>query len=91
MSEALSTTKLPEAAYAALDALKAQAGAAMMMLPGKDKTEGRTVLAVAHAQMEEHEVWTRKIVRALLSGKGQTNIETVDAEWLVRTFEGAQQ
>jgi len=82
----LTTHKLPEGAYAALAGLKAQAGAAMMMLPGEDLTAGKKALAAAHGQIAQHETWAKKIVKALMASKGQTTVDTADAEWLERTF-----
>lgn len=77
---------LPEGAYAALEGLKAQADAAMLMLPGESKTEGEKALAAAHAQIAENAVWARRIVAAIMAGDEKTTVVSVDAEWLERTF-----
>lgn len=82
----MTTQKLPEGAYAALAGLKAQAGAAMMMLPGEDQAAGRKALAAAHVQISQNEAWAKKIVKALMAGKEQATVDTADAEWLERTF-----
>lgn len=82
----MATQKLPESAYAALAGLKAQAGAAMMMLPGEDLAAGKKALEAAHAQISQNEIWARKIVNAIIAGKGQVTVDTADDEWLERTF-----
>lgn len=82
----MSKQKLPDGAYAALNGLKAQAGAAMLMLPGRNKAGGKNALANAHAQIAANEVWAKKIVKALMSSGGQTTVDSADAEWLERTF-----
>lgn len=82
----INTKKLPESAYAALAGLKAQAGAAMMMLPGEDLAAGKKALAAAHAQIAQNETWAKKIVKELMAGNGQTTADTADDEWLERTF-----
>lgn len=82
----MSTPKLPEGAYAALEGLKAQADAAMMMLPGGDVAAGKKSLAAAHAQIAQHEAWAKKIIKALMASKGQVTVVTADAKWLEHTF-----
>ncbi|WP_115855678.1 hypothetical protein [Kushneria indalinina] len=75
----MSNRKLPDGAYVALEGLQGQAKAAMAMLPGQDKTQAREALGVAQAKMAANEEWTRKIVKALMSGDGTTTAETADA------------
>ncbi len=82
----MATQRLPDGAYAALAGLKAQAGAALIMLPGEDIGAGRKALAAAHAQIAQHEDWAKKIVKALMASKGQITVETADSEWLERAF-----
>ncbi|MFG6179704.1 hypothetical protein ACGTN6_20940 [Halomonas sp. THAF12] len=82
----MSVRKLPDGAYAALEGLQGQAKAAMAMLPGQDKAEAKEALRAAQAKMAANEEWTRKIVKALMSGDGTTTTETADAAWLERTF-----
>ncbi|GAB0154690.1 hypothetical protein [Marinobacterium sp. BA1] len=82
----MSRQKLPDGAYAALEGLKAQADAAMMMVPGKNKAEGKKALAVAHAKIAANEEWAKKIVNAIMIGDGQKTVATADSEWLERTF-----
>lgn len=77
---------LPEGAYNALNALKAQAGAAMMLLPGDNKVEGRKALKAAHSDMSANEDWVKKIFKAIMKGDGQTTIVSADAAWLEKTF-----
>lgn len=78
--------KLPDGAYEALAGLKAQAGAAMLMLPGNDVEKGKKALKTAHAQIAANEVWAKKIVSVILSGDGQITVATADDAWLERTF-----
>lgn len=81
--------RLPKGAYAALEGLKAQAGAATATLPGNDSktvAAGRKALASAHAQMTKHSVWVNKIVKALMNNKSDVTVQTADADWLARTF-----
>ncbi|EPG9766629.1 hypothetical protein M0K88_004894 [Escherichia coli] len=78
--------KLPDGAYEALAGLKAQAGAAMLLLPGNDVAKGKKVLKIAHAQIAANEVWVKKIVSAILGGDVQTTVATADDAWLERTF-----
>lgn len=85
----MSDLKLPEGAYAALEGLKAQAGAAMQMFPtndGKTKADGKKALTVAHGQIAANEQWAKKIYRALSAAGGEHTVVSVDAEWLERTF-----
>lgn len=82
---------LPASAYAALEGLKEQADAAMQMLPGQDKAAGKAALEAAQEKMARNEPWTRKIVRAILAGDGETTIVTADIAWLERTFSGSEE
>jgi RNA-splicing ligase RtcB len=87
------SNKLPDGAYAALEGLKAQAGAAMLMLPGTPREEaakGKKALKAAHAQIAANEPWAKKIMNALMkasrAGDRQITVVTADAAWLERTF-----
>ncbi|MDU8350418.1 hypothetical protein RYA05_00755 [Pseudomonas syringae pv. actinidiae] len=77
---------LPDGAYEALKGLKAQAGAAMMLLPGDNKAEGRKALKAAHAQMSANDEWVKKIFKAIMNGDGKTTMDSADEEWLEKTF-----
>ncbi|MDH4602323.1 hypothetical protein [Pseudomonas syringae] len=81
--------KLPESAYAALEGLKAQAGAATLMLPGNDVKEGKKALKTAHAQMAANINWVDKIIKAISAAHSENTeltVVTADAEWLEQTF-----
>ena len=85
----MSSEKLPSAAYAALEALQAQAGAVVAAIPGNAKkagASGREALAAAQAKMAAHEAWVAKIVNALLKSKQGITVLDADAWWLESTF-----
>lgn len=85
----MSSEKLPSAAYAALEALQAQAGAVVAAIPGNAKkagASGREALAAAQAKMAAHEAWVAKIVNALLKSKQGITVLDADARWLESTF-----
>ncbi|WP_346395619.1 hypothetical protein [Pseudomonas syringae] len=65
----MSDEKLPKGAYAALEALQAQAVAVTASIPSNDREAvalGRKALADAQAQMAKHPNWVAKIIKALL-------------------------
>lgn len=78
-------SRLPSGAYAALEGLKAQAEAAMQMVPTNDKAAraaGKKALGAAQAIMKANEEWVSLIVRVLrLEGKC---LDEVDVQWLER-------
>lgn len=81
--------KLPDSAYAALEALQAQAGAVVAAIPAdgrKASTPGNETLAAAQAKMAAHETWVAKIVSALLKDKMGTTVLDADTRWLESTF-----
>lgn len=85
----MSELKLPEGAYAALEGLKAQAGAAIQMFPTNDaetKKQGKAALAVAHGKIAANDQWATKIYRALSVAGGEHTVVSVDDKWLERTF-----
>ncbi|MEQ4258906.1 hypothetical protein [Pseudomonas syringae] len=81
--------KLPKGAYAALEALQAQAVAVTATLPGNDPEAvalGRKPLADAQAQMAKHPSWVAKIIKALMKDPFGVTVLTADADWLAQTF-----
>ncbi|KPY21341.1 hypothetical protein [Pseudomonas syringae group genomosp. 3] len=81
--------KLPKGAYAALEALKAQAVAVTATIPGNDSEVvalGRKALADAQAQMAKHPSWVAKIIKALMKDPLIETVLTADADWLAQTF-----
>lgn len=84
----MSPERLPKGAYAALEGLQAQASAAAALLSADSseaKAAGRKALAAAHAQITDHLVWVKKIIKALNNTTGIT-VQEVDAEWMAQTF-----
>ncbi|PBP37507.1 hypothetical protein [Pseudomonas syringae] len=86
----MSDEKLPKGAYAALEALQAQAVAVTASIPSNDLESvalGRKALADAQAQMARHPNWVAKIIKALLIAPfDEVTILTADADWLAQTF-----
>ncbi|KAA8698865.1 hypothetical protein [Pseudomonas cannabina] len=81
--------KLPKGAYAALEALQAQAVAVTAAIPGNDPEAvalSRKALADAQAQMAKHPSWVAKIIKALMKDPFDVTVLTADADWLAQTF-----
>lgn len=78
---------LPDGAYEALEGLKAQAEAAILMMTDKDS--GKAKLRLAHSKMSANDSWTRKIIRAIMTSSDKRTIDTVDNVWLEEKFSGA--
>nr|WP_302685105.1 hypothetical protein [Pseudomonas syringae]UVN17837.1 hypothetical protein pPsy0479a_00005 [Pseudomonas syringae] len=85
----MSDEKLPKGAYAALEALQAQAVAVTASIPSNDLEAvalGRKALADAQAQMAKHPNWVAKIIKALMKDPFGVTVLTADADWLAQTF-----
>lgn len=59
---------------------------ACFMRPGMSRAEGKKALAAAQAQIAANETWAKRIAKALMSGDGQTTVETADADVKVPFF-----
>lgn len=79
---------LPEQAYAALAALKAQAAAGTAMLIYGKNDENKRLLAEAQSRMAVNEPWTRRIVKTLMQGDDSLTIDSADDAWLESVFVG---
>lgn len=78
--------KLPDQAYAALAALKAQAAAATGMLVDGQTAENKRLMAEAQNQMAANQPWTNRIFKALMKGDDSLTIDSADEEWLEAIF-----
>lgn len=79
---------LPDQAYAALAALKAQASASTAMLIEGRNDENERRLMEAQSRMAANEPWTRRIVKALMQGDDSLTIDSADEAWLESVFVG---
>lgn len=88
----MTTRPLPDACYAALAALKAQAQAVTATLipdaPRAGMGTSLSPLGQAQQAMAANEPWTSRITRALMANMDGITIDTADNAWLERVFVG---